>query len=147
MSIVKTLKLLSGKLSQQSSGDMIGPMATATGTLTRAAGTASGTQVVTTGFPPSIVFFASVSTGDTQVISDGWDNGSIAQCTWSFDLSLLATIISTNTKDPTNSIHIQSLGGVGHSAHITSISSTGFTLSWTEIGAGLALSVQYIALY
>jgi hypothetical protein len=147
MSIIKAIKLANGKFSLQASGDTVGPITTAAGTLTRSTTSGSGTQSVTTGFPPSLVLFAGVNTADSQVMSDGWDNASIAQCTWSYDLTLLATIISTNTKDQANSVHIQSLAGSGYSAHITSTSSTGFTLTWAVIGSGLNISVQYLAIY
>src|SRR6202000_748302 len=102
MPIVKPIKLSNGKLGETETGDTIGPITTATGTITRAAGAGNGTQSISIGFLPSYVIFSAVSTADTQVLSDGWDTGSVATSTWSFDLTLLATIISTNAKDMVN---------------------------------------------
>jgi len=147
MSIIKALKLSGGKLKEQVSGDTVGPITTASGTITRGAGVASGTQVITIGFQPSVVLFAAYVTADTQVISDGWDNGTISQCTWSNHILLLSSIISATSKSTTQSIQVQNSSNVGHSANISATSSTGFTLNWTQLGAGLAITVNYIAIY
>lgn len=147
MSIRKAIKLASGLLKEITGSDTIGPITGASGTLTRAAGVASGTQVVTIGFQPTQVRFIAYVTADTNTSSDGMDDGTIAICTSTNNVTLLATILSTATIRPTDSIYIaQTLGG-GHRANITAKSSTGFTLTWTEIGAGAAITVKYIAIF
>lgn len=120
-------------------------MGIASGTITRAAATASGTQTITLLFKPSFILFSTVDDSDTHISSDGWDDSSIGTCTWNNAVTLLATLISTSSKDHTNSIHIQTIGGAGHSALITGTSLTGFTLTWTKIGAGRSITVKYLA--
>lgn len=119
----------------------------ATGTLTRAAATASGSQTITLSFRPAYVIFSAVDNVDSQVLSDGIDDGTQPVSTASFDVTLLATLISSNSKSHAKSIYVVGALGNGHSANISTVSSTGFTLNWTKIGSGRDITVKYFAVY
>lgn len=123
------------------------PTVIATGTITRAAATGSGTQVITTPFRPAYVIFSAVDNADSQVLSDGVDDGTQPVSTGSFDITLLATLISANTKSHSQSISVIGALGNGHSARITTMSSTSFTLTWTKAGSGRDITVKYFAIY
>lgn len=117
------------------------------GTITRAAATASGSQSITgLGGKPIVVMFSAISDSDTAVFSDGKDDGTIAECTLGNSLSLLATQLTKMDKSHTKSIYIQTNGGDGHNANISSMDVDGFTLNWTKISNGQAITVKYVAI-
>jgi hypothetical protein len=120
-------------------------MGKASGTLTRATSDVSGTQSVVLTFQPLFVLFSAVDNADTHILSDGWDDGTMATSTWANSVTLLATLLTSITKDHTNSIHIETTGGAGHTALITNTTSTGFTLTWTRLGAGRNITIKYLA--
>jgi hypothetical protein len=117
------------------------------GTITRAAATASGSQAITlVGGKPILILFSAVSDTDATVSSDGWDDGSIVSSVYTNSLTLLATLLTVVSKTQTKSIEILTSGGDGHTANISSMDSDGFTLNWTKIGSGQAITVKYIAI-
>lgn len=115
------------------------------GTITRAAATASGTQVITTTFLPSFILFSAIDDLDNLTLSDGWDDGTNAVSTRSYDLTVALSVVSANTKSHTQSIYILGILGNGHSANVSAKSSTSFTLNWTKIASGRAVTVKYLA--
>ena len=132
-----------------------GPNASTTiqsGTITRSAATASGTQAIALPFQPAYVIYSAVDDGDAAINSDGWDDGIISACSWQYTQGVLLSltllgVASLSTKSHAASIWVQNSAGNGHSARITAKSGTGFTLNWTKIGAGRAITVKYIAVY
>ena len=123
----------------------------AAGTITRTAAAASGTQNISLSFQPRIVFFSALDDGDASVNCDGWDDGTIATCSSLLANNFLTTLLgalglaSLSTKSHSFSIWIQNAAGNGHQAKITAKSSSGFTLTWTKIASGRAITVKYIA--
>lgn len=118
-----------------------------TGTLTRAAATASSSEIVTgVGGKAVIIIFSAIVDADANTSSDGWDDANIVGSLRTASLTLLATLLSTCTKSHTKSVHIQTINGDGHSANVASLDSDGFTLNWTKIGNGQAITVKYIAI-
>lgn len=116
------------------------------GTITRATSDATGSQSITgVGGKPLIVIFSAADDADSNIFSDGWDDGTLRGCTYINNLTLLATLLTVAGKSQTLSINVQTLGGAGHSASISSLDTDGFTLSWTKSGAGRNITVKYIA--
>jgi len=117
------------------------------GSTTRAAATGSGSQSITgLGGKPIMVLFSAIDDGDSNTYSDGWDDGINLGCNFINNLNLLATLLTRATKSHTRSIQVQTNGGDGHSAIISSLDADGFTLSWTRIGNGRAITIKYLAI-
>lgn len=123
-----------------STGSGIVRLRKVSGTLTRAAATVSGAQAVTgLGGKPIIVFFHGLDDNSAATASNGFDDGSIS-CSIRFNTT-------SNTGSQTQSIHVEIPATVnGHSANISSMDSDGFTLNWTKIGDGRAITIKYVAI-
>jgi hypothetical protein len=111
---------------------------TFSGSVTRAAATASATQAVTgVGFKPKRITFLAADDGAATVHSLGVAGDGADFCTYANTVA--------DTVDATQAIHVESSIGDGHSADVTTYGTDGFTLNWTKIGNGRAITVNYIA--
>jgi len=123
----------------------------ASGTITRATGDSTGTQNITLTFQPKLVIFSFLDSADATFNCDGWDDGTTATCSSLLSsnvlLSLLGTLglASLSTKSHTVSIWVQTALGAGWQGKISAKSLTGFTVSWTKLGAGRNISGRYFA--
>lgn len=116
------------------------------GTITRAANVATGTQSVILDFQPSYIIFSAVDDADANLFSDGVDNGIMSNSTRSESFSVIAVLHTRLTKSQINSIHIETFQGNGHTAFVSSTSAQGFILNWTKKGSGRAITVKYLAI-
>lgn len=130
---------------------LTGGMTKASGTITRSAATASGAQDITLSFVPSIIFFSAIDDADSSITSDGWDDGAVAQSTYTSSQNVLTTLLGGLTsaaitnKSHSNSINL--VGGTsGHTAHISAPATNKFTLNWTKVGSGRNVTVKYLAI-
>lgn len=122
------------------------PTVIPSGTITRASSASSGTQVVTINSPMNVISFSGINDADATVLSDGWDNGIIAVCTRSNSITVIVSLVSTNTKSHADSIYVVNAAGNGWRANVTAITATTFTLTWTKIGSGLNITVKFAAI-
>lgn len=114
------------------------------GTITRTAAATSGTEVITgLGVRPLIIFFIGRDNTDPNLNSMGFDDGINVGCYFS-NTTTSTTAVGKVTQ--TQSIQVQTNAGAGWSAKITAVSSDGFTLTWTKIGAGRAITIKFFCL-
>ncbi|HTJ52620.1 MAG TPA: hypothetical protein VL443_24360 [Cyclobacteriaceae bacterium] len=123
------------------------------GTITRAAATASGSESITgIGGKPIMVIFYAMSDSNSSINSKGFDDGSIATCIFCNVITGLINLLGGTSnfanvaESQTKSIDVENTTPNGHNANISSMDNDGFTLNWTKIGSGLALTVKYIAI-
>jgi hypothetical protein len=117
------------------------------GTLTRTAISLSGTQAVTgVGGRLSLIHFTGRDNASNLNNSIGNSDGTIQSCQYSSAVNLLGTLISASGADTAVCIRIADILGNGWSAVITSRDTDGFTITWTKLGAGLGITVNYTAL-
>lgn len=121
------------------------------GTITRATTDSSGTQDVATTFQPKLIIFSAVDNTDSSVTSDGWDDGSKVASTYTSSQNVLTNLLggilaaAITNKNHTNSINLIG-GGNGHTAKVTTLNSSKFTLTWAKVGSGRNITVNYIAI-
>jgi hypothetical protein len=110
------------------------------GTVTRTAAAVSGTELVAHGllFQPRVIMFIANNDGTPANHSTGW----AAQTALNAHARGTA---ATNNSDRVNCIYVNDVTANGHHANVSAIDGTNFTLNWTKDGAGLALSVAWIA--
>lgn len=97
--------------------------------ISRDSGTGAGTEKITTGFEPSVVFFAGVVSGDSSYWSVGWDRGEGAK-----HICLYYPASITEGK----SIMLDTRNG-----YISTKDSTSYTITWS---AGVGVYVMAVAL-
>lgn len=119
----------------------LGAVVVNSGSVTRAAATATGTQAVPHGLgvAPKALWFIGSNDANTQIFSMGWANGIGTQAEINNH-----TVGSAN--DLTRAIVITDSSGNGHNAKVTAVDGTNFTLSWVRLGTGLAITVKWLAL-
>ncbi len=122
------------------------------GTITRAAATASGTESITgLGGKPIMVIFHAMADTNSAINSKGWDDANVATCMFCNVVTGLINLLggtanfTSATQSQTKSIEVENTTPNGHNANISSLDSDGFTLNWTKLGSGLAITVKYIA--
>lgn len=123
------------------------------GTITRSAATASGTQDITgVGGRPIAVLFYGMDDADANTYCKGMDDGALAQCIAAKPLTVLLNLLGSTAnvticwQNQTQSIEVQNGSSNGHSANISAMGVDGFTLNWTKTGSGRAITVKYIAI-
>lgn len=123
----------------------------AAGVITRAAATASGTQTITLGFQPKCITFYANDSLAPATSSIGWDDGTYRSCNTNYSaqvlISLVGTLLGVNVSSADNTKCISVVNGSnnGHTATVSAISSTGFTLNWTRVNSGLLTTVRFRA--
>ena len=110
------------------------------GTVTRAAATASGTEDVAHGLGvvPRVIWFVSKADAAAPVTSNGIAHG-----------TTLSVCTGTNTlggRFAAKAIDLLSAAGDGQNANVSAVDATNFTLNWTKAAAGLAVTAYWIAL-
>ena len=112
----------------------------ASGTLTRAAATGSGTEDVAHGLgvAPAVMFFIAKDDLTAAINSNGWAHG-----TSIFAFTGSHTVASRSGQ--TTCVDILSSIGDGHNASVSAVDATNFTLNWTKAGAGRAITVKWVA--
>jgi len=116
-------------------------------TITRTAAAGSGSQVIdSVSFPtvaqfkPTSVEFIGSDDANQSVYSDGWSDSSINSCHQHNTL--------TDAADLTKAINIQNMTPDGYTANVSLLGKAGgsaqegFTLDWTVVGAGRAVTVK-----
>lgn len=123
------------------------------GTITRAAATASGSQSITgLGGKPIMVIFHAMADSNAAINSKGWDDGAVATCMFCNVVTGLINLLGGTSnfanvaESQTKSIDVESTTPNGHNANISSLDGDGFTLNWTKIGSGLDVTIKYIAI-
>ena len=110
------------------------------GTLTRAAGAGSGSEVVTHGLvaAPQVIDLLGSADADPMIGSSGSAHGAGAQgC-------MRSTTLGIASLDLNNVLNIQG-AGAGWTATISAVSTTTFTVAWVTVGAGANVTVRWLA--
>lgn len=137
-----------GSVGATGSIGLTGPTGTvnsASGTISRIASDANGTQTITIGFQCKKFEFIARDSTDSQTFSIGVDNGVLPSCTWGVHQSLLGIDLSAQTISFASSIWIQNASGNGWKGVISSVTSTTVVITWTKIGIGRPIIINYIA--
>lgn len=117
------------------------------GTITRATTDVTGSQVITgVGGKFSSLMMKGADNNTASNAGDGWSDGSIQSCSYSSAITILALLASQNGMDLTKILVIQDINGNGWSISLTSKDADGFTIQWTKMGAGLNITVKYMAI-
>lgn len=105
-------------------------------TLTRAIDS-TGNQVVSgVGFRPAVIYVIAKDDNAASVNSNGWSDGPNSQCTVMRVTALDASF--TNCIDVSDGIN-------GWQASVASLDADGFTLAWSKVGQGKAITMKIIA--
>jgi len=122
-------------------GPTMGAVVANNNVITRAAATATGAQVIAhaLGVAPRLLLFLASDDGASSVCSSGWAAG-----------ATLSVFAGNNTLGGrsgfTTCIDILTSLGNGHTANVSAVDATNFTLNWTKIGGGRAITVQWLVL-
>ena len=105
-----------------------------------AAATASGTQEIAHGLgvAPRLVLVIASDDATPAVLSNGWAAGSA--------LSVFTGSTTSGARTGIKAIDIRTASGDGHSADVSAVDAAGFTLNWTKVGHGRAITVRWVAL-
>lgn len=115
--------------------------------ITRATTDVSGTQVVTgLGGKFNSLMIMGSNNANVQDNCVGWMDRNLQACNYGSAVTLLLTLVSTQSVDLTKILVIQTSTGNGWSGLITSMDVDGFTITWTKIGAGLNITCNFTAI-
>ena len=109
------------------------------GSVTRAAATASGTETVAHGLgvAPTMIWFLASDDAATGISSDGWAQAAA--------LSVFRGNSNVGSRSGfTTCIDVLNVTD-GHKANISAVDATNFTINWTKVGNGRAVTVKWAA--
>ena len=129
-----------GKVLKHDGTQFVLAASAASGTVTRAAATASGTENVAHGLGviPAVMWFIASDDATAAVNSNGWAHAaSISAFTGSHTVASRSGL--------TTCVNISTSIGDGHNANVSAVDATNFTLNWTKVGNGRAITVKWAA--
>lgn len=126
-----------------SDGVLSTPITKAVDQITRTAAASTGEvqQIIGLGFRPSMVVITGSNDANSAIYSDGWTDGSTQTCK-----RATMALTPSAAADLVNTVNIQ--GGLINAGWtgIVATTSDGFSITWTKIGAGLAITLKYLAI-